>query len=239
MQSQEQQLILELAGRLKNTAVNEKDAEADTLIQETIANQKDAVYRLVQAVIVQHLALTKSQQDMNLLQEKVQQLESQQLSGKKSASFLDGLTEKLFGRSNTTASPQSSNLNQTQMPSPMMAQQPQQPYSAPNTSGFSSNPGFSSGSSFLGSALTTAAGVAGGMFLFDGIRHMFGGSSASSLGSTAASPVTENVTNNYYGDSDPISSASQWSEDSVPQPELNFDNSSSFDDSFSDDFGSF
>ena len=41
----------------------------------------------------------------------------------------------------------------------------------PATQGFGHN-------SFLGSALSTAAGVAGGMFLFNGISHLFAGSTA-------------------------------------------------------------
>jgi uncharacterized protein len=56
---------------------------------------------------------------------------------------------------------------------------------------------------FLRSAGTTAAGVAGGMLLFEGISHLFSpsasafGGGSSFLGGTPN--ITENITNNYYG----------------------------------------
>ena len=43
------------------------------------------------------------------------------------------------------------------------------------------------GGGFMRSAMTTAAGVAGGMLLAEGIRNMMGGSSAHATPSTAAS----------------------------------------------------
>lgn len=59
----------------------------------------------------------------------------------------------------------------------------------PSAAGYASmGPGAMGGaqSSFLSSALSTAAGVAGGMFLFEGLSHLFGGHSASSLGGIAS-----------------------------------------------------
>ena len=54
--------------------------------------------------------------------------------------------------------------------------------------------------SFLGSAAATAAGVAGGAFLFQGLEDLFGHHGGGFLGQDAPSEV-ENVTvNNYDGD---------------------------------------
>lgn len=55
--------------------------------------------------------------------------------------------------------------------------------------------------SFLGSAAATAAGVAGGAFLFQGLENLFGQHSGGFLGQGAPGEVVENVTvNNYDAD---------------------------------------
>jgi uncharacterized protein len=53
--------------------------------------------------------------------------------------------------------------------------------------------------SFLGQAAATAAGVAGGEFLFQGLEDLFGGHHGSSFGPTPVGAPPEEVTvNNYY-----------------------------------------
>ena len=55
--------------------------------------------------------------------------------------------------------------------------------------------------SFLGSAAATAAGVAGGAFLFQGLEDLLGRHGGGFLGQDAPGEVMENVTvNNYEGD---------------------------------------
>jgi uncharacterized protein len=55
--------------------------------------------------------------------------------------------------------------------------------------------------SLLGSVVATAAGVAGGAFLFQGLEGLFGHHGGSFLGQDAPREVVENVTvNNYEGD---------------------------------------
>jgi hypothetical protein len=69
-------------------------------------------------------------------------------------------------------------------------------------------PGFLSGGlgSTLGGIATTAAGVAGGAFLFQGIENLFHRNSAGAsgfLGQPAAGALpTETVVNNFYGNDD-------------------------------------
>ena len=61
------------------------------------------------------------------------------------------------------------------------------------------------GSGFLRSAAATAAGVAGGALLFQGISSLFGNHYAGGLMSGGMTPgLGETVVNNYYG-SDPQS----------------------------------
>ena len=71
------------------------------------------------------------------------------------------------------------------------------PYGAPVGGGFSS---------FLGQAAATAAGVAGGEFLFQGLENMFGHHGGGGVagggfggGGFATAPVEDVTINNYYG----------------------------------------
>ena len=60
-------------------------------------------------------------------------------------------------------------------------------------------PGASSG--FLRSAATTAAGIAGGALLFNGISSLFGPHYGNLFGGMTPQPgLSETVVNNYYGD---------------------------------------
>jgi uncharacterized protein len=57
---------------------------------------------------------------------------------------------------------------------------------------------------FLGNAATTAAGVAGGAFLFQGLEGLFGHHGGGFLGGNAPTENVENVTvNEYSGDGEP------------------------------------
>jgi hypothetical protein len=71
MTPQERDLILAVAQRLRETPLNEKDFEAERLIQAEIGSQPNALYLLTQAVIVH-------EQGLRHAQERIQQLEGQQ-----------------------------------------------------------------------------------------------------------------------------------------------------------------
>jgi hypothetical protein len=63
------------------------------------------------------------------------------------------------------------------------------------------------GGGFLSGALTTAAGVAGGVLVADAVKdlfspHMGGTNPAAGLGSFGDTPVQETVVNNFFGDND-------------------------------------
>jgi hypothetical protein len=88
----------------------------------------------------------------------------------------------------------------TQTPSstPATAPAPASPphaQAAPQTGGTSSGWG-----GFLGNAATTAAGVAGGAFLFQGLEDLLGHRGGGFVGGSAATETVENVTVNDYSD---------------------------------------
>src|SRR5437867_2600448 len=86
MVPQERDLITTLLQRLKSTAGQQKDPEADTLIRQAMVEQPDAPYYLVQTVLIQDLALHNAQ---NRIADLEQQLSAAQAS--KPTSFLGGL----------------------------------------------------------------------------------------------------------------------------------------------------
>ncbi|MCX0428280.1 DUF2076 domain-containing protein [Aeromonas veronii] len=139
MQSQEQGLIDGLFDRLKQAQARDskRDQQADQLIRQHLAQQPDAPYYMVQALLIQQAALTR-------LNERVKELEASQ-SAPNGGSFLSGL----FG-SESSPPPRFT---------PPPATAPAQPASR--------------ASSFLGGALQTAAGVAGGVMLADMIGGLF------------------------------------------------------------------
>src|SRR5262245_66124106 len=102
MTPQESELILGVASRLASAGGAEKDPEADRLIQERIGSNKDALYLLTQAVIVQEHGLKHAQARIEQLDADLQALRQQEATAnqsKHSSGFLGGL----FGGGGGTA----------------------------------------------------------------------------------------------------------------------------------------
>lgn len=187
MTPQEQQLLDDFLQRLAAAGSVMKDPQADALIRQRLVSQPDALYLLVQRSLLQQQALEGAKAQIAQLQA---QLASQQGGG----SFLGGQQQSAWG-----ATP------------PPMPQQPQ-PAAAPGWRDrlFGSAPAPApaqppaAAPSFLSQAATTAAGVAGGMFLFDGIESLIGGHHGGGFfGGGGQSTVVENVTeNNFYDNGD-------------------------------------
>jgi len=213
MTPQERDLITQLLGRLAQAGGQPKDPEADQLIRQAVAAQPDAPYYLVQTVLIQDMAL-------NTAQGRIAELE-RQLAGAKPAqprSFLGNL----FGRGasdpgNATGTPPSSGpwsrpaAAPSQAPSyqqpPYQPQYQPPPYQQPQAQPWGQPMMGSGGSGFLRSAAATAAGIAGGALLFEGIQSMFGHQYGGMLGGAGYQPgISETVINNYYG-SDPAAQA--------------------------------
>jgi hypothetical protein len=163
MDLQEQRLIEDLFARLKSVSAAEKDEDAGRLIRDLISRFPDAPYYLTQSVLVQQQALDRADARIKELEELAQQKRVSEPRG--STSFLGGSSVPQTGRRYADA------------PS-----EPERPSASPWTP--SSSPSRSGG--FLASALSTATGVAGGMFLADSIRSLFGGGASQSGSALAA-----------------------------------------------------
>jgi hypothetical protein len=74
-------------------------------------------------------------------------------------------------------------------------------------------------SSFLGNAAATAAGVAGGAFLFQGLENLFGHGGSGFPGGNLPMETVENVTvNNYGSDGDTSSDQDDLSDQDLDDP---------------------
>ncbi|MGH7116918.1 MAG: DUF2076 domain-containing protein [Stellaceae bacterium] len=220
MTPQEQNLLTTLLARLKNTASQPKDPDADGLIRQAMAEQPDAPYFLAQTVLIQDLSLHNAQNRLDELEKQLTDAQ-QQVAKPAATSFLGSL----FGsRQAAPPAPPAGSVPSagpwTRAPQ-VAAAPPAQPWGQPSPQGYpqggypqggypqggyrqpmGAGGGGMGGGGFLRSAAATAAGVAGGALLFQGIESLFGQhASAGILGERGATPgLGESVVNNYYGD---------------------------------------
>lgn len=176
------------------------DREADAYIADQLNQHPEARYRLTQLAFVQEHALAEAQNRIKQMEGALQQAQqAAQQAGQQHQG--GGFFSGLFGGGRPQPPPPgpggASPAWGQGAPPPGYQQQypPPTPQYPPNY-----NPGVfqRQGSGFLGSALTTAAGVAGGVLAADAIRDMFspregmglGGGFAPGMASPWGSPVT-------------------------------------------------
>jgi len=70
---QEDQLLNSLIDRLNQTTLEEKDPDAEALLNERLAGNPDALYMLAQTVLVQNIALDQARAQLSQLQQQIQQ----------------------------------------------------------------------------------------------------------------------------------------------------------------------
>jgi uncharacterized protein len=204
MTPEEQNLIENLFDRLREADVNPKDPEAEQLIHAKTAALASAPYLFTQAVLVQEHALTNAQA-------RIAELETRLTAATKSAQatagegFFSGVS-KLFGGSRSTrrpapeAAPHYQHVPETGVAPASTPATPPQNIPYPSTATLSP----SAGGDFLKSALATAAGVAGGAALFQGIEGLIGhnagafGPALGERGFYSEGGNTEIIENNYY-----------------------------------------
>ena len=218
MTPQEKDLLTTLLDRLRNTPRQPKDPEADALIRQAANEQPDLPYYLVQTVLIQDLSLHQAQQRIGDLEKQV--ADAQQSAKPPAGSFLGGL----FGQRPPSPAAGSSPAGPWTR-SPQVAAAPpaepygQQGYSQPAPaqpmggagSMLGAAGGAMGGGGFLRSAAATAAGVAGGALLFQGISSLFGNHFAGGLTGAGMTPgLGETVVNNYYGSD---AGGGDWSSD--------------------------
>ena len=166
MSPDERQMLQDLFSRVAGTAGQARDASAQALIDDAVRAQPYAPYVLAQTVLVQQQALE------NALQ-RIKQLESANVApAQGETSFLGNLGRSLFG----SPAPRSAY-------DPAAGRTPSSPqaYSAP-AGPWGQASRASLGGGFLSNALTTAAGVAGGMMLANELGSLFGGHSSGLFG---------------------------------------------------------
>jgi hypothetical protein len=218
MTPQEKDLLTTLLDRLRNTPRQPKDPEADASIRQAANEQPDLPYYLVQTVLIQDLSLHQAQQRIADLEKQV--ADAQQSAKPPAGSFLGGL----FGQRPPSPAAGSSPAGPWTRSPQVAAAPPAQPYgqqgySQPGPaqpmggagSMLGGAGGAMGGGGFLRSAAATAAGVAGGALLFQGISSLFGNHYAGGLTGASMTPgLGETVVNNYYGSD---AGGGDWSSD--------------------------
>ncbi|NMX81981.1 MULTISPECIES: DUF2076 domain-containing protein [Pseudomonas] len=176
MNSEEQTLIDGLFSRLQQAETDSapRDAQAEARIKEHMARQPAVGYYMTQSILVQEHALqsldaqNKQQaQQIQQLQDELQRAKATQPAPTSGGGFLSSI----FGGGSREPQPAPSNSGggwreparpSFNQPAPQQSYQPAQaPAAAP------------AGSGFLGGAMKTAAGVAGGVLLAEGISSLF------------------------------------------------------------------
>ncbi|MEN2494494.1 MAG: hypothetical protein TECD_00395 [Hyphomicrobiaceae bacterium hypho_1] len=193
MDANDRKLISDMFDRMQNITSVEVDSDAEAFIHDRMRQNPISPYLLVQSVLVQEQALQKTNERIKALEREVAQ-RSRESSNKK-GSFFTKRTPSGFGVHKgrgasvpqTGASPWQSSSYQTD-----------QQNNSRRTMG---------GGGFMAQAMTTAAGVAGGMLLASGISSLISGASNSASAATdgvsetdAADTITDNTNEQLAAD---------------------------------------
>lgn len=222
MDANEQRLISGLFGRMREMQGIDKDPAAADLIANEVHANPDAPYLLTQSVLVQEQALQKADERIKALEAQVQELRA--------------------GASAAPASvPQAGAVPSAGRGRPMGAPHQMQTGAAAAANENRNTEQQARGGGFMAQAMTTAAGVAGGMLLASGISSLFSGSSAEASGDTSGAQTAE-ATPSEAPAAEPASADAQG-EDPALQDAMHDDHQSHGDDvhdaSFEDDWGDF
>ena len=197
MTPQEEQLLNSLVEKINQTQLQEKDPDAEALLNQGLGSNPDALYIMAQTVLVQNIALDQAKTQLAQLQQQVQQARQQPAHA---TSFLGNL----LGHRDPQPAYLPPQQAYTPPPPPPPGYDPQ--YQQPQY--VQAGP-----PSFLRGAMQTAAGVAAGALAFEGVEavlHGMGGFGHSGfgmpgmgmggmgMGSAFERPIEENVVNNYY-----------------------------------------
>ncbi|UWZ82766.1 DUF2076 domain-containing protein [Occallatibacter riparius] len=227
MTPQEQQLLMQLTQRINQTPLQEKDPDAQNLLGRELGANSDALYIMAQTVLVQNMALEQLKSQVEQLKQQAQQVQQPAHA----TSFLG----RLFGDKDDAQPAPTQQYQQPQQyqpqqqgwqPVPNYQQAPPPPYAQPQYSQpqyvqpqyaqpqYGAVPGGQP--SFLRGAMQTAAGVAAGALVFEGVESLLhpwghgggwgygggpgfgGGFGGPAFGGGYERPVEETVINNYY-----------------------------------------
>jgi hypothetical protein len=181
MTPQERQLVADLFARLATLESAPRDAEAAGAVQDGLRQAPNAVYALVQTVLVQEEALKRADARIRALES----ADAPQPQG----GFLDTMRDALSGGRRGDDGPRGSvpntggNARWGTQTAPGMQMAPGMQAGA--QPGAQQGPG-ERGGSFLGTAAATAAGVIGGSLLMNTIGSLFGNRGQNSGGQAFA-----------------------------------------------------
>ncbi|MFP0195430.1 DUF2076 domain-containing protein [Pseudomonas sp. PHC1] len=247
MNSEEQTLIDGLFSRLQQaeSEAAPRDAQAEARIKEHLTRQPAAGYFMTQAILVQEAALKSLDEQNKQLTQQVKQLQAELQSAKAQsappASSGGGFLSSIFGGSSPRPAQTQSALASTggwREPAPQQnfgAPAPQQNFGAPPPGYGQQQAAPAAGSSFLGGALKTAAGVAGGVMLAQGISSLFHHNQQPQeiVEVIKEEPAQVNdQSNNGWGDDQRMANNDSYGNDQggFADTDYNDDNSSFFDD---------
>jgi hypothetical protein len=176
MTPQERALIDDLFGRLAKLENTPRDPDALRAINDGLTHAPNAIYPLVQTVLVQDEALKRANARIEELESGGAQTQSQ------GGGFLDSMRNALGGGAAAHGSVPSVRPGMaSNQPDPRWntggTQAQAAPYGAPMGGPFNQGGGGmfgGGGGSFLGTAAAAAAGMIGGSLLLNGIQSMFG-----------------------------------------------------------------
>ncbi|MHC8329073.1 DUF2076 domain-containing protein [Pseudomonas sp. LB1P83] len=186
MNSEEQTLIDGLFSRLQQAETDSapRDAQAEARIKEHLTRQPAAGYFMTQAILVQEAAIKSLDEQNKQLAQQVQQLQAELQSAKTQAPApapaSGGFLSSIFGGGSRdpqpaptqSAPPSNGGWREPGRPS-VNSQPPQQNFGAAPPQQNYAPQQQPVGNGFLGGALKTAAGVAGGVMLAQGISSLF------------------------------------------------------------------
>ena len=248
MNDQERQVISDIFTRLEQVADQARDPEAERLIQEKIRRQPYAPYAMAQAIFVQEQALQNLNAQLEALQAVVEELRARPQGG--------GFLSSIFGGGSREPERPRPSFSQPQPGGPWGQGGGGQPATGPGGPWGGQpaiGPGMGQpsmmqggpmggpqrgGSGFLGTALTTAAGVAGGMMLGSALTNAFGGGGHGALGGGLGGSSAANASGSDFSELSPFGSggagAGGLGSSSPSFQDANFQDASFNDD---DDFG--
>ena len=173
MNSEEQTLIDGLFTRLKQaeTGAAPRDAQAFERIKEHVAAQPAVPYYMAQAILVQEAALKRMDEQVKKLQADLAQAQAQAAAAQQQPQQSGGFLSSIFGGGSREPAPAPQSSGGWREPGNQQYQQPpQQPQYAPPPPPQQAAP---AAGGFMRGALQTAAGVAGGVMLAEGISSLF------------------------------------------------------------------
>ena len=228
MSPQEIQVLQNFLDQLVQVQGVHKDGQAQDMINAAVSRQPDAAYLLVQRALLLDQAVAQAGQQLAAVQAELRAQTALVATLSSAASsagtaFLDPAASDWGNSSHARPLAPAMATAVSGAPLPAMnasyntsaAAPPvysQAAPAAPAAGGFFSG----NGGSMLGTVAATAASVAAGAFLYQGISHMMGGNSASGLGNDAAPLAnTDNNLSSGYFDSEQSAASPLESADEV------------------------